>query len=119
MALTLANGSTVPSVTTPAAANALIANAQAAVASVGTLHGASAQTLAPATVVVANAAASIANGIDANDLELDAASPDGSLPFQEAAWLNNITLLMTNQSYLFDAYGYVQRAADNLETGSV
>lgn len=119
MPLTLANGSTVQPVTTPSAANALIAAAQAVVASVGTLQGSSAQTLLPATVVVANCAAAIANGVDLNDPVLDASSPDGSLPFQEAAWITQFVGLMSNQSLLFDTYGYVQRAADNLETGAI
>jgi len=119
MPLTLATGSNVPPVTTPAAANALIASVQATVASLGTLQGASSQTLLPATIVVANAADAIANGVDANDLALDASSPDGSLAFQEAAWVTQFAGLISNQSLLFDSYGYVQRAADNLETGSI
>lgn len=119
MPLTFANGANVPPVTTPAAANALIASAQATVASLGTLQGSSAQTLLPATVVVANCAAAIANGVDLNDPALDVSSPDGSLPFQEAAWLTQYAGLLSNQSFLFDAYGYVQRAADNLEVGAI
>lgn len=119
MPLTLANGSNVPPVTTPAAANALIASAQAVVASIGTLQGSPVQALLPATVVVANTAASIANGVNANDPVLDASSPDGSLPFQEAAWITQFAGLLSDQSILFDTYGYVQRAADNLEVGAI
>jgi hypothetical protein len=70
-------------------------------------------------VVVANCAAAIANGVDLNDPALDASSPDGSLPFQEAAWLTQYAGLLSNQSALFDAFGFVQRAADNLETGAI
>ena len=119
MPLVIASGVNVPPILTPAAANAAVANVQAIVAGLGTLQGASAQTLLPATIAAANTAAGIANGIDQNDSALDAFSPDGAYPFQEASWVNQMAAALTSQSMMFDTYGYVQRAADNLENGSV
>ena len=118
MPLQTISGSNVPPILTPAAANAAVISIQAVVASIGTLQGASAQTLLPATLAAANTAAGIANGIDQNDPALDTSSPDGAYPFQEANWINQAAAALTNQSQMFDTYGYVQRAADNLENGS-
>jgi hypothetical protein len=96
-----------------AAVEAVLA-AQAAIAAVGTLHGAPASLLAPAVLSVEAASTAIGAAIEVSDANTASGIEPGGDPAASVSYLNGQISTVSNTVSLLDARGYIDRVAINL-----